>query len=210
MKKSLLFLASLLLSMASFAQRQKPVPATVDTYEYSTFEADGKGDTIVYYLYNKGAGGFFTEGNAWGTQASLGNTGLKVAITKYIAPSEEEGFDSEWDGATVFINDYSIAKGAWKLLFIESEEAAYVDRGSQANYFWEIKSQGGGIFRLKGAAINPDFNGDRFFGMSYYSDSETTILTPYIDLTVDNTAFVDWQFVTEAAYATYSEQIAEY
>ena len=80
MKQKLLFLlVSLLTSVAAMAQWVKPVPQSVDTWQYSS-----EGDTTVYYLYNKGAGAFFTEGNDWGTRASIGSTGLKVAISKYV------------------------------------------------------------------------------------------------------------------------------
>ncbi len=210
MKKGLLFLASLLMSAASFAQWTKPVPATVDAYEYSTMAADGAGDTIVYYLYNKEIGAFFTEGNAWNTQASVGNHGLKVAISKYIPAAEEEGAEPEWDGKTVLINDSSLYKKGWKLLFIDSETASFVDRGSQPNYLWEIEAQGGGAYRIKGAAANPTYNAGHYFGMSYYTDENTTAITPYIDLAEDNTAKVDWHFVTAEAYAAYYEKLIPY
>ena len=119
MKKPLLLLATMLMGALTYAQTftatwTQPVPVGVDMYEYSTFAADNQGDTIVYYLYNVGAGAFFTEGNAWGTQASIGKTGLKVAISKYT-------INDVWDEKTVFINDFSLNKNSWKLLFIDSE-----------------------------------------------------------------------------------------
>ncbi|MBQ9665458.1 MAG: hypothetical protein IJV33_03180 [Bacteroidaceae bacterium] len=207
MKKSLLLLATMLCSAVGFAQWTKPVPAHVDTWQYSA-----ENDTTVYYLYNKDAGAFFTEGNAWGTQASIGGTGLKVAISKYIA----EG--AEWDGKTVLINDFSIAKGAWRLLFIDSESQSYVDLGSQTNYFWEIESKGDGVYRIKGADINPNYNsatygmssGNAYWGMSYLNDEKTTAITPLIDPGEDNTAQVDWYFISEDAYAAYLENYSVY
>ena len=133
MKKLLLLFAAMLMSAVSFAQTftatwTKPLPAAVDQYQYSTFAADFQGDTIAYYLYNVGASAFFTEGNAWGTQASIGNTGLKVAISKYT-------INDVWDEKTVFINDFSLSKNSWKLLFIDSETQAYVDHNNQANFY---------------------------------------------------------------------------
>ena len=200
MKQKLLFLlVSLLTSVAAMAQWVKPVPQSVDTWQYSS-----EGDTTVYYLYNKGAGAFFTEGNDWGTRASIGSTGLKVAISKYVPK------DGEWDGKTVFFNDWSIAKQAWKQVFIDNENAAYVDHNGQANYWWEIEAQGSGLYRIKGADINPQYNSatygqtsGAFFGVSYATDENTTIISPLIDIAEDNTAHVDWCFVTPEAYEAY-------
>lgn len=200
MKRKLLFLwVSIMVSVAAMAQWTKPVPQTVDTWQYST-----EGDTTVYYLYNRGAQAFFTEGNAWGTQASIGSTGLKVAISKYIAT------DAEWDGKTVLFNDFSVVKGAWKQVFIDSENQAYVDHNGQANYWWEIESQGGGLYRFKGADINPSYNSaaygptlGAYFGVTYASDPKTTEIAPLIDIAEDNTAYVDWCFVLPEAYEAY-------
>ncbi|MCR4602857.1 MAG: hypothetical protein K5683_04920 [Prevotella sp.] len=197
MKRSLLIVATMLTSAVAFAQSftatwVKPVPATVETFEYSTFAEEG--DTTAYYLYNVGASAFFTEGNAWGTQASIGTTGLKVAVAKYL-------IDTVWDNQTVFIWDFSLAKNAWKQLFIDSETQAYVDLGSQANYYWEIVSQGNKNYRIKGGDLNPDYNGEYWFGVD--SEAEGTTINPRVDLGYDPTAKVDWQFVTEAAYEEY-------
>ena len=95
---------------------------------------------------------------------------------------------------------------------IDSETQAYVDRGNQANYFWEIVPQGNKNFRIKGADENPDynsFNGEMWFGMSSEPDPATAI-SPRIDLAADPNASVDWQFIPEAAYDEYQEKVAPY
>lgn len=206
MKKVFTFLSALLVSAAGFAQWTKPVPTALDAYEYSTMAEDGAGDTIVYYLYNKDAGAFYTQGNAWGTQTTIGHTGLKVAISKYI--NEEES--SEWDGKTVLVNDYVDSKSIWARLFIDDETHAYVDHVNQPNYFWEIEAQGGGLFRIKPADINPNYTsalygngGSVYFGVTYENDPNTTIISPLIDIAEDNTAKVDWQFISEETYEIY-------
>ena len=207
MKKSLLLLATMLCSTLGFAQWTKPVPAHVDSWVYSS-----EGDTTVYYLYNKDAGAFFTEGNDWGTRASISGTGLKVAITKYVATG------AEWDGKTVLINDWSVAKSGWRELFIDSQSYAYVDHNGQANYFWEIESRGDGVYRIKGADINPEYNsakygqssGAAYFGMSYLNDEKTTAISPLIDPAEDNTAQIDWYFISEESYASYLEDYKVY
>jgi len=204
MKKSLLLLVTMLMSVATMAQWTKPVPKHVDTWQYSS-----EGDTTVYYLYNKDAGAFFTEGNAWGTQASIGSTGLKVAITKYISTN------GEWDGKTVLINDYSIVKNSWQVLFIDSDDALFVDHQEQANYFFEIESKGDGIYRIKDADINPKYNAATYdngvyVGMSLLNSTTTSTLSPIVDPVEDITAQIDWLFISEEAYAAYLEEYKVY
>ena len=79
MKKGLLLLASLLVSVASFAQWTKPVPNATDM---------NVGDTL--YLYNKGAGAFFTGANDWGTRASVSTEVGNKVIVKIAYEDEEE------------------------------------------------------------------------------------------------------------------------
>ncbi len=80
MKKGLLFLASLLVSVASFAQWTSPITA-----------ADGE-EVVVgekYFLYNLGAGGFLKGANDWETRASILTT---AADTVIIEEAAEAGF----------------------------------------------------------------------------------------------------------------------
>ena len=65
-KLTYILMASLL-SMAVNAQRTYPVPETTG---FAIAEGALNSDTM--YLYNIGAQAYFTEGNAWGTQASVG------------------------------------------------------------------------------------------------------------------------------------------
>ena len=157
------------------------------------FEASETTDTY-FYLYNVGAEAFFTEGNAWGTQASIGSSGLKVAFTP--------------DGDAYLFNDYSLAKGSWKLCFFDSETAMFVDLGSQANYRWGVE-KGNGTFRLYAASEadgNPGWGEDKPAYregqyMGYDKANTGTTLTPY--LTAEEGHCVDWALVTEATYDAY-------
>ena len=79
MKKSLLLLASLVMSIAASAQWTKPVPKSTDLV---------KGDTL--YLYNVGAEGFLLGANDYGTRASV-STGLGHKIVIKDVPDDEEG-----------------------------------------------------------------------------------------------------------------------
>jgi len=196
MKKFLLVSFSMLLSLSAFAAEWvRPVP-TASTFAFDT----------EYYLFNKEAGVFFTEGNDWGTRASYADTGLKVKFTQYIVEGEE------WDGKTILFNDSSLAKSSWKLTFIDAEQAAYVDLGSQANYFWEMKDMGDNTYRIFGGALNPTFNcttyEDCYFGIN--PAEAKTVIFPLLDVTLVEGAQVDWQFISPENYEAFLPLMATY
>ena len=135
--KKLLVLSALWLAASSAMAaivdgvRVKPTPSATQGFVASE-------DVEQYfYLYNVDAQAFFTEGNAWGTQVSLGATGLKAAFTP--------------DGDAFLFNDFSNAKNAWKLVFFDNENQMFVDLGSQANYRWGVEDNGA-TFRLYAAS----------------------------------------------------------
>lgn len=170
--------------------RQKPVPATIG------FTASSDTETF-YYLYNTEAKMFFVEGNAWGTQASLGETGLKVAFTLY------EG------GEAYIFNDFSLAKNAWKEVFFDSETQMYVDRNGQANYGWAVEDNGS-TFRLHVAddpIINPLYSWTSYpslyVGLDVTEVAANTALSPF--LSVGEGHYLNWAMVTSEAYDAYQE-----
>ena len=194
----LLVLGALLLTCSGVANaevkdgvRVQPKPAKTQG-----FVASETTDTY-YYLYNVNGQRFFTEGNAWGTQASVGYTGLKVAFTA----------DATYPSAYIF-NDYSLAKKSWKMVFFDSKTAMYVDRGSQANYRWAVV-QGEGTFRLQAAnadngnpgwtnngETDPAYEEGKFVGWDAASNS--TALHPYLEEGENH--FIDWAFVSAEDY----------
>lgn len=163
------------------------------------------GDTL--YLYNVGARKFFTEGNKYSTQASVGEKGLKVFFSKHmVAP--EEGAEEVWDGKTVLFNDSSTTKGAWRLVFIDTQHEAYIDRGNQANYFWHLTEGVEGAIRLSGADLNPTYNSgylaDTYLGLNASIEGNTA-LSPMLCMTDEQAAsyYVDWMAVTQSDYANW-------
>lgn len=185
--------------------RQKPAPA-----QTQGFEASETTDTY-FYLYNVDAKAFFTEGNAWGTQVSIGDKGLKVAFT----------VDGEYD-LTYLFNDFSLAKNAWKLTFFDSENSMFVDLGNQANYRWGVEDNGE-TFRLfaqseengnpgwaattdaeTGETIeHPAYREGMYMG--WKTGSTSTACVPYLPVEEGNC--INWAFVTEENYAPYAEAI---
>lgn len=206
MKRNLLLLASLFMSITAFAQWEKPTTKGAEMQ----FSTEGV-DTAMYYLYNEDACAFFTEGNAWGTQASYTNesTGLKVMFTKDIV-------DGEWDGKTFFINDFSNAKNGWKKLFIDNGSQMFVDLGAQANYFWECV-QNGDAYRFFGAAKNPVYNcidyEESYMGID--KSNAGNVLFPFLDMASEPdfaaaNYLVDWKLVPVEEAEALLAKIAPY
>jgi len=208
----LLVLSALWLGLTGTAQativdgvRQKPAPA-----QTQGFEASETTDTY-FYLYNVDAKAFFTEGNAWGTQVSIGDKGLKVAFT----------VDGTYD-LTYLFNDFSLAKNAWKLTFFDNENQMFVDLGNQANYRWGVEDNGE-TFRLfaqseengnpgwaattdaeTGETIeHPAYREGMYMG--WKTGSTSTACVPYLPVEEGNC--INWAFVTEENYTPYAEAI---
>ncbi len=146
--KKLLFLGAMLLiggnAMAELVERQKPVftPNPIEAY------TDG---TTSMYLYNPGAKKFFCGGNSWGTQSSVGEVGYRVYFKQHLV-------DGAWDGTTVEFLDSCLAKSGKKMnvFFDNVNGGCFVDRGSQANYFWKLEKNDV-YYRLSMAEANPNY-----------------------------------------------------
>lgn len=93
-----------------------------------------------YYLYNTGAGKFFTEGNDWGTQASVGDKGLKVAFT-------------EVSDGVYNLQNLSLKKEGWYPVFINNDQKLFVD-GVKTNCITngDLSSNDFSCFKSKEAA----------------------------------------------------------
>ena len=184
--------------------RQKPEPTPTQAWVLST------DTTTNYYLYNVGAKAFFTEGNAWGTQASVGNAGLKVAFTVPTENDVPETVNVPGIPEGVYLlNDYSLAKKAWKLVFFDSETAMFVDRGSQANFGWGVTPiPATNNFRIHAAApsdISPSLNSEAYpnvyVGLDVTENAGNTALSPFLEEGEGH--YIDWTFVTEDVYKAY-------
>ena len=221
MKKKLLF-AALLMGGCLSASAQWNFPEPV-TQGFSI--AEGAESTDTLYLYNVGAHAYFTEGNDWGTRASTASWGLKVYFQKFLeAPEDgEEGAEPVWDGKTYLIYDFSLAKNAWKNLFIDSATALYVDLGSQSNFYFSVLDNGNGTFKIYGAERNPAFNPTEYpnsylgVEMTTNTDGKVTI-SDIINPTLDpesatpgtNEFYTDWAFVNKENYEAQQTKVAQY
>lgn len=200
----------LLGSVSASAQWTHPTP------ESTPFAVD---DTL--YLYNTGAQKFFTEGNSWGTQASVDNTGLKIVLHEFIYP-QLSGEDSVWGGKAYEIRNLSIAKNSIKNLFVDSETSMFVDLGSQSNKAWafEFSANGDGSYRIFASSecdawstLTATNYPDSYLGVEITDGVPAAVIQPF--LTIDGKAenvtnALEWIFVSPAAYETYQSEIAVY
>ncbi len=147
-------------------------------------------DGEIYYFYNTGSQLLFTQGNAWGTQASVGTRGLKVKVEL-----NADGFYT--------LTDFCKSKNAWLMWwFVDDGVSMYVDYNGQADYRWKIRDLGGNVYRLSPSQFNPTVNNeDMYVGLNRTVDATTTALTA--NNTVDGGAFIDWQLIPEAAGDAY-------
>ena len=213
MKKALLLFVAVLATSSVFAEEwQKPtytgsfLPITVD-------------DTV--YIYNTEAQLFLTEGNDYGTHATVGETGLPFIIRKYVADG------ADWDGMTYTISDSTITKGYWTNLFITDGAHLYTDRREQADYFFSFKDLDNNTYQIYGASLNPVWNTsddkkDYVIGRDIYYQAtinNTPVVTGTGVIYADNGEEsvyapgefqTTWAFVSKTNYAGYLAEIERY
>lgn len=231
--KNLLF-GSLLLVCSSLSAQivdgvrvapTKPAaPAKPLTPSAPAVSADKAMDVVVdnatiMYMYNVTAKKFFLGANKWGTTSSAGDNGYQV---KFEQVTDENG---DWDGKTVIFHDYAESKGAWKNVFCNAVDGdSYVDRGSQANYYWNLEKAANGYYRLSVAEKNPDYaTWNEVHPNSYFGIDQAWSRTDLKDgdlfnellncfTTEGENKHIDWMFISQADYETYinSEEYIQY
>jgi len=129
------------------------------------------------YLYNADAGLYFTAGNGYGTEASLGAEPMEVSL--------EAGPDDSYIIKTCDGSDE---------LFIEGDRC-FVDRsGRERDYYWEFLSNDDGTLLIRMSSSNiygntPQSHPSMYFGRSNSSETRLSHLT-----NINNTnAQVRWQ-----------------
>ena len=157
--------------------------------------ADGE----IYYFYIDGTGLMFTQGNAYGTQASAGTNGLQVRVDPVA------GMDGVYT-----LTDYVQTQSAWKMWwFVENSNIMYVDYNNQPDFYWEITSIGDQTYRLSPSSQNPSVNNNTLYvGLNRTADETTTILTS--DNTADGGAFINWKLLPLTSGELYIQQIKVY
>lgn len=181
MKKTLLFLASVLMSVAAFAQWTCPEPEKMDI---------AYGDTV--YLYNVEAKAFFRGANSWGTRASVdASHGYKCVLL------EEEGY--------VAIKDSVEDKGAMYYLRAKNYDDIYVDcaENDMGLRFWSFTPQGDGSYTI--ASMSSGLT-DYILGVDLTTDNHTVLwLLDPKEISADEIQ-VKWWIVSMNAYNAYMEK----
>lgn len=128
--------------------------------QFATLEA-GK----TYYFYHVGTGRYLTKGEAWGTQAVVGDSPMRFKVNK--ATSQPEGIyyltstDTGKDGNYLFRtnNDGNVGKGIL---------ATYVDGTISANGaqgYWNIKSVGDNIYTIQIPSTDALYQEGKYWGV---------------------------------------------
>ena len=204
MKNRLLTLAVLIIvAVSGFAGSW--VPPTPKSAAYTSGNK--------YYFYNTGAGQFLTKGNAWGTQASFGVTGLEAIVSDTLWNKELKSL-----GVVVKFTSNS------KYLFIDNSTTSYVDMASQGHNFWKFNWGTDGTYTWQihpddityGATVDEGAYASCYFGWDGKLNSDgshnNTVALPLIDLRAEGfeNAKINWMLVDSLSYAVYQAKYALY
>ena len=155
------------------------------------------------YLYNVGAARFYTEGNSYGTQASIGETGLKVKFVQ--------------NGSAVKITNYSEAKKGWFTTYITTNGAIYVDGGTVTECNWSLIPGADKTFKLMMSAPNTSYNQDNYpgamMGLDLFEYDLQTRLAALLftdEEPGEGLYLTDWAVVSKADYNNYQTAMATY
>lgn len=216
---SALWLIGLSASAADLIERTAPTVADV-TPTPVAFEANHQ-----YLLYNTGAQMFFSQGNAWGTRASGHadqSQALRVKFVEYVP----EGDVTLEEATYIFKINSSVRNTnySWHECFFDNESAMFVDRGSQANYYWAIDNMGNNVYRLKAAKANPSLQSDgtTFVGRNdqveqdasnlsdVYDNANAYPLSPFLTAEGEGSELnhVDWVFYDASIFDAYEQSVA--
>lgn len=206
MKRTLLLMVVLMATCGTFANEwQQPV--------YSGSFLPIVTDETVY-VYNTEAKMFLTEGNDWGTHATVGLTALKCTIKKHVVGEDE------WDGKTYAILVASVKNNNTDSLFITDGGNVYVDCKSRGNSLFYFTALGNNTFQISAADGNADWNPANYEGylvgnyVEYVNtrDNEFTGTGVVYDDPVEmtNKLLTTWALVSEEDYESYQENVAQY
>ncbi|MBR1666639.1 MAG: hypothetical protein IJ693_00005 [Bacteroidaceae bacterium] len=210
MKKSLLFLATMLCSAVSFAQWTQPIP------EFQALADDGE---TIQYMYNVEYGGFFLGANAWGTRASVSKTyGFKMKFEKVYAEVDDDG-NPIGDPTGWALRDSveaGNAKGKWNEYDCQGFDNLWCDgAGRSGAQMWQITALGGNKYNIYSLNVTCEFDAGTYplLGWAPYNGGTshtecymldyTKVDADEVPLFDESKACTTWAFVSEAAYAAW-------
>ena len=198
MKKFRLFVAAALAAMCGQQAMALDIDEPVlDGSKLTPLVIEDVADVDTVYLYHVGQNMFLTEGNAYGTQTSLGNAGNKIVI-------QREGVD----GYKLY--DYSPGKAAWKYIFVADANGSYVDMASQGHNVFTFYKLDNGNYEFSILRTDATYGVESSFGETRFGwdgVEGSTIIMPLLDLASADAEFFqyEWKIVSvkDAALAVY-------
>gem|GEM_PF-2303806 len=174
-------------AMAGLSQAQA---VTVEKPSASlNFKAFNPSDTV--YLFNVKAELFYTSGNAYSTQTSIGTEAIPCVFKAY----DDESYIL-WDLPTV--------KTQWMSTYIVGTTipgTSYTDEqtvypSSTGVTPWKVIDKGDNVYRLQTTQpdLTEDVIGETYFG---WDGGDNTIVSPLLDMAAEDAANygVDWKFI---------------
>ncbi len=207
MKKFLLLAVALTASFAATAQGWvKPEPTP------SMYTSLSKVDSV--YIYNIGSGLFLTQGNDWGTHASVGETPALCVVLPYA----KEG--DTWDGKSYKLRNLD-SWGYWHDFYIEEWSALdiWANGDNKENYLFCVEPVDAEAFTYRFTASDAnittkDLTGKYVGNYKLYHDNNHDVDSPtgVIYSTLDDeTNFLSvWAFITREDYAPLEAATATY
>ena len=172
---------------------------SVPTPTFSAMQTDR-----LVYIYNVGTGRYLTKGEAWGTQAIVGDEPMRYIVKR--SASMPEGTYYLYSDDTPNSN---------KVLFRTSTDtnvgsgvkACFVDGILRENAYWVIKSVGNDHYTLQPPSSSADYADGLYLGVltSHASNAAKPTYGAYYDIKyVGNEEACQWAFVDiDAVYGTY-------
>lgn len=172
--------------------------------QFSTLTAGKK-----YYLYHAGTGQYLTKGEAWGTQAIVGDTPMRFTLNHTSSMPEGTYYltseDTEREGTVLFRTsaDANVGNGVM---------AAFVDgtlSANSANAYWTITSLDDQVYTIQIPANATGYKEGLYWGVltSHKSNAASPTYGVYSDIDYANhPAACQWRFVLydEQQDATYN------
>ena len=177
------------------------LPAVTEFVSYQEVTATDDGAEI--YLYNVGAHLFFTDGNNWGTRASLlfnqsgngdGATSTMEAVGNKVWFLRSDNTKSE---GVVELKSYVRSQSTIKSTFADNAASIWTDNNGGANHFWQVVPAEDGYY-IKNADIEPTL----VLGWKgSYSDTRLYLIDP----AAEGVGAV-WKMVAPAVYEAWAAQ----
>ncbi|MBQ6751073.1 MAG: hypothetical protein IJR02_15060 [Bacteroidaceae bacterium] len=208
MKKSLLFLASMLVSAATFAQSFTAIWPQPKAPEFRDFAVE---DTI--YLWNVGAGGFYTNhrnGTAapyYGTRACVNDTvGSKVIFTQNNPGGVDESANFTDAPNAYLLVSYVTKFSEFRCTFFTGWNAIWTDNNTESNRYFNIVKNGNYIKIDPNSEINASGVEGQYLGIRE-TDADKVVFLYDTDtegaIGAEETFYSDWAAVSKEVYDEY-------